>query len=57
MYNMINMYPLLRQQFTSSVKFYAVKLFYFIRSWFYFLVVGLLVESCCDDNEEKIVND
>ena len=37
--------------------FRAVKLFYFVQSWFYFLVVDLLVESCCDDSEEKIVND
>ena len=35
----------------------AVKLFYFIRSWLYFLVVGLSVESSCDNNQEKIVND
>ena len=26
-------------------------------TWFYFLVVGLSVESCCDDNEEKIASD
>ena len=29
---------------------------YFSHNWS-FLVVGLLVESCCDDSEEKIVND
>ena len=34
-----------------------VTLFYFVRSLFHFLVVGLSVESCFDDNEEKIVND
>ena len=48
---MIDMYPLLQQQFTS------VKVFYFVQCWFYFLAVGLSVESCCDDSEEKIVND
>ena len=31
---------------------------YFSYHWaFYFLVVGLSVESCCDDSEDKIVND
>ena len=30
--------------------FRAVKLFYFVQSSFYFLVVGLSVESCCDEN-------
>ena len=33
------------------------KLFYFVRSSLYFLVVGLSVESCCDDNEGTIIND
>ena len=30
--------------------FRAVKLFYFVQSSFYFLVVALSVESCCDEN-------
>ena len=51
-YIYIYIYP-----FATAVYQSAVKLFYFIWSWFYFLVVGLFVESCCDDNKDKIVND
>ena len=43
--------------YSAAVYQRAIKIFYFGQSWFYFLVVGLSVESCCDDSEEKIVND
>ena len=45
-----------KKAFLKENKRFFDKLFYCTRSWLYFLVVGLSVESCCDDNEEKIVN-
>ena len=47
-YSMIDIYPLLQRQF--SLLECAVKLFYCIRSWFYFLLAGLPVETYYDDN-------